>query len=172
MSAEPEPPPHETRLVVPPPKKAGPLSGGAGLALGIVLLAAAGALIYNTYWRASADEPVESARFYMCSGDGNVFAYAMKKGESVPIACPACKKTTAFPAEACYWTRDGGTKDKPTYVILNRHLKRDGPTICPDCGREVVGHNPDPRKSGARVEPAAASSTQPAASPAKTERDR
>lgn len=161
MSAE--PPPHESRLDVPSPKKSGPLSGGAGALLAVVLLSAAGYLFYNNYWNAAADEPVDTARWFKCTGDDNAFTYAMKKGEKPPVACPACKKTTAFPAEACYWTRDGGTKDKPTYVVLNKHLGKEGDTICPDCGRVVVGHNPDPRKGKPRAEtalPTTAATTQ------------
>ena len=35
-------------------------------------------------------------------------------------------------------------KLEPTYVLLNKYIGKPGPTICPDCGREVKGHNPLP----------------------------
>lgn len=164
-----EPPAHETRLVVPPPKKGGALSGGGGALLAVVLLAAAGYLIYNNYWNAAAEDPVDTARWFKCAEDGNDFAYVLKMGDKPPITCPKCKKETGFPAEACYWTRDGGVKDKPTYVILNKHLGKEGDTICPDCGRVVVGHNPDPRKAGAARREAAGPTTAPASAPSDGE---
>lgn len=163
MSAE--PPPHETRLVVPPPKKAGPLSGGAGAVLAVVLLGGAAYLFYTNLWRATADDPVETLRWFKCTDDGNAFAHSLKKGDKPPVACPKCKKTTGYPAEACYWTRDGGVKDTPTYVILNKHLGKEGDTICPDCGRVVVGHNPDPRRAGGRAERAAPTSEPTTSAP-------
>jgi len=181
MSAE---PPHsESTFVAQSPRKGGPLSGGAGVLLVIVLLGGAGALFYKNYRHAEAEAPVETQRRFMCSGDSNVFMYALKKGESPPVPCTVCKKSTGFPCEACYWTRDGQTKDTPTFVILNHHLGKSGDTICPDCGRVVVGHNPDPRsvtvrdavKNADSPTPAAsdAAATQPAGeTPSRDERDR
>jgi hypothetical protein len=51
---------------------------------------------------------------------------------------------TGYPAEACYWTADGGTKTEPTWVLMNAVLGKPGPTFCPDCGRLVVARNPMP----------------------------
>lgn len=164
-----EPPAHESSSAVSPPGKSGPLSGGAGALLAVVLLGATGYLFYNNFWKAGADEPADTLRWYLCTADNNAFTYAMKKGEMPPVTCPACKKTTAYPAEACYWTRDGGIKDKPTYVVLNKHLGKEGDTICPDCGRVVVGHNPDPRKTRPHAE-TALPTTAPEETP--TDRDR
>ena len=156
-----EPPAYEPQQVGHSPRKAGPLSGGAGAVLAFVLIVVAGYLFYNNFWKANAEEPVETLRWFKCTGDDNAFTYALKKGDKPPVTCPQCKKTTGYPAETCYWTRDGGTKDKPTYVILNKNLGKEGDTICPDCGRVVVGHNPDPRKSrpGPGRESAAPSAT-------------
>ena len=33
---------------------------------------------------------------------------------------------------------------EPTYVLLNTWTGKPGPTICPDCGREVTRFNPMP----------------------------
>src|SRR5690349_11481172 len=49
-----------------------------------------------------------------------------------------------YQAELCYWTKDGTTKDTPTYVLLNKYKGKSEPTFCPDCGRLVVGRNPGP----------------------------
>ena len=57
-------------------------------------------------------------------------------------------KKTGVPAEACYWTADGGTKKNPTWVLLNELAGKPGPTFCPDCNRLVVGHNPAPGPAG------------------------
>jgi len=145
MSAE--PPAHESTSVSNSPRRGGPLSGPGGVILVLVLFGAAGALFYKNYRHAAAENPVDSMRRYMCTEDANVFVAMLKLGESPPVVCPQCKKKTGFPCEACYWTKDGGVKDTPTWVILNRHLNKEGDTICPDCGRVVVGHNPDPRKA-------------------------
>jgi hypothetical protein len=57
-----------------------------------------------------------------------------------------------FPAENCYWTKEGKTKEVPTLVLLNKYKGSNDPTFCPDCGRLVVGHNP-PAMEGKRPPP-------------------
>jgi hypothetical protein len=71
------------------------------------------------------------------------FNYELKAGENFPVKAPSGGKT-GYPAEACYWTRDGQVKAEPTYVLLNQMLGKPGPTYCPDCGRLVVPRNPRP----------------------------
>ena len=129
----------------------GPLGGGFGLFVALVLFGSAGWMFYNyraeiTTTNAAPEQPVATPRPFLCSVDGNQFFYGMKEHESPPVNCPKCKKTTAYPCEACYYTKDGGIKDSPTWVILNHYLGKKGDTICPDCGHVVIGHNPDPRK--------------------------
>lgn len=76
---------------------------------------------------------------------GKVFeGYRIKDGDTWPWPHPSTKNRTLYPTETCYWTSDGGAKLEPTYVILNSIVGKEGPTICPDCGREVVAHNPMP----------------------------
>lgn len=66
-------------------------------------------------------------------------------GEMYPWVNPKTGKKTVYPAESCYWTKDGKAKLEPTLVILNSLLgKKNQPTICPDCGRTVTAHNPMP----------------------------
>ena len=70
--------------------------------------------------------------------------YGIREGETIPYKNPKTGERTLYPAEKCYWTRDGKAKLEPTYVLLNETIGKPGPTICPDCGRRVVGHNPMP----------------------------
>lgn len=70
--------------------------------------------------------------------------YTMKDGAKVPFTNPKTGRATLYPAETCFWTKDGKAKLEPTYVLLNQRAGKPGPTLCPDCGREVVGHNPMP----------------------------
>ena len=62
----------------------------------------------------------------------------------VPCRAPDTGKMAGYPAELCYWTRDGRPKADPTPVALNDTLGKPGPTFCPECGRLVVHHNPAP----------------------------
>lgn len=76
---------------------------------------------------------------------GELFAeFAVADGENYPVENPKTGERTLMPAEKCYWTKDGGAKFEPTFVLLNSVLGKPDPTICPDCGREVVFHNPMP----------------------------
>lgn len=76
---------------------------------------------------------------------GEVFtSVSAKEGAIAPYENPKTGKRTLVPPEACYWTRDGKAKIEPTLVVLNSFAGKPGPTICPDCGREVVRHNPMP----------------------------
>ncbi len=79
------------------------------------------------------------------SESGRIFEnYRIKDGDSWPWKHPSTGNRTLYPAEACYWTSDGQAKLEPTYVVLNSIMGKEGPTTCPDCGREVVAHNPMP----------------------------
>lgn len=70
--------------------------------------------------------------------------YKMSSGDTIPFKNPKTGRRSLYPAEACLWTKDGKAKLEPTYVLLNQFCGKTGPTICPDCGRTVVGHNPMP----------------------------
>ena len=61
---------------------------------------------------------------------------------TMPVLSPFSGKNTGYPAELCYWTKDGSIKTDPTPVLLNTYIGDNSPTFCPDCGRLVVGHNP------------------------------
>jgi len=131
----------------PPVRSTGPLSGPLGIFVFILLFTAAGYLTYHTLTTAPIPDPKPQLTVFLCTETNKPFEYAMQMGEKWPVPSPFSKKNTGYPAEQCYWTRDGKRKSEPTYVILNEHLGKRGDTICPDCGRLVVGHNPPPPDS-------------------------
>ncbi len=88
---------------------------------------------------------------YIDTETGKTFRHKNETGETHPIESPYSGKRTGVVAEPCFWTADGGTKSEPTWVLLNELAGKQGPTFCPDCGRLVVGHNPQP---GEGVRPA------------------
>jgi hypothetical protein len=93
------------------------------------------------------ESPAEAAtrdRLFMCAETEKSFRYKLEKGVTIPVPSPYSGKETGYPAELCYWTKDGQTKTDPTPVLLNSYKHVPGPTFCPDCGRLVVGHNPAP----------------------------
>ncbi len=72
---------------------------------------------------------------------GEIFEdFRLKDGVAFPVRNPNTGTDTLVPAEACNWTRDGRAKMDPTWV----HVPQSGSAICPDCGRTVVGRNPQP----------------------------
>jgi hypothetical protein len=156
-------------------KKASLLSGGRGLAVCVLLLALAGFMTYRTLTTAPPPVPEPIETIFMCSEKHMTFPYAMRAGESWPVVSPFTNQRTGYPVEHCYWTKDGKRKATPTYVILNEHLGKPGDTICPDCGRVVIGHNPPPPPGTPLAEPGSATqqtpppgTAKPATSPGKT----
>ncbi|MBC7835079.1 MAG: hypothetical protein H7Y88_08250 [Phycisphaerales bacterium] len=73
--------------------------------------------------------------------------YPIKHGSSFPWKNPKTGKNSLYPAERCFWTRDGKAKTEPTLVFVKAYANSDEETLCPDCGRKVVPHNPTPPDS-------------------------
>jgi len=71
------------------------------------------------------------------------FKVTVEPGMPNPVKAPS-GGMTGYPAEECWWTKDGQPRKEPYYVLLNSTIDKPGPTFCPDCGRLVVGHNPRP----------------------------
>src|SRR5205814_6157559 len=112
----------------------------------ILMLVAAGYLV----WRAMGPSEAEAAasdRWFVDSKTMKPFRHELKIGDHVPCDAPS-GGATGYPAELCYWTKDGQPKKDPTPVLLNMWLGKSGATFCPDCGRLVVGHNPEPKPGG------------------------
>jgi hypothetical protein len=128
------------RLLETPAGKVGAISAS------VLLLAIAG---WVAYANLKSDTPTTAFHtMFICTETGKTFEHTNKIGETQPILSPHSDKKTGVPAEACYWTADGGTKKNPTWVLLNELAGKPGPTFCPDCNRLVVGHNPAPGPAG------------------------
>ncbi|MGE3322064.1 MAG: hypothetical protein AB7K52_07395 [Phycisphaerales bacterium] len=94
----------------------------------------------------AAEESVR--RTVVDSQTGEVFIdFRIPKTGMYPWKNPKTGTDTLWPAEKCFWTKDGKAKIEPTYVLLNRFAGKPGDTICPDCGRKIVPHNPMPPMS-------------------------
>ena len=118
-------------------------SAGKGIATALVAIG----LIVVVVSARSALGPSEAAhlsrgRVFMDAETGKPFNYTVKVGDKFPIEAPSGKKS-GWPAELCYWTKDGKPKREPTYVLLNENAvpRKSGPTFCPDCGRLVTPQN-------------------------------
>lgn len=112
----------------------------AVLAIG---LSAAAWRIYSNVGPSDAAR-LSRERVFIDSENNKPFEFELKAGMRIPVRSPHSGKETGYPAELCYWTKDGKPKTEPTYVLLNNWVGKSGPTFCPDCGRLVVGHNPPP----------------------------
>ena len=126
------------------------LESRAGKTVAIVLflggIGVAGYVIKTSFM--SSVVSAERHRIFVDSVTLQGFTHDLQKGESIPVDAPSGGKT-GYPAELCYWTKDGQPKSDPTPVLMNTWIGKPEPTFCPDCGRLVVGHNP-PAVAGAR----------------------
>jgi hypothetical protein len=115
---------------------------GKWIAVGFVILAL-GVAFYEIKDSFSSVASQDRSRTFMDSQTMQPFHHELEKGESIPVDAPSGGKT-GYPAEFCYWTKDGQIKSDPTPVLLNSWIGKSGPTFCPDCGRLVVANNPQP----------------------------
>jgi hypothetical protein len=84
-------------------------------------------------------------RTYICSETGKPFDITLEEGMTIPVKSPHTGRKTGYPAEMCYWTKEGQPAKEPHAVLLKKTVDPSaGPTFCPVCGRLVVGHNPTP----------------------------
>jgi hypothetical protein len=99
----------------------------------------------------SSDGEESRNRWFVCAQTRKSFKARLEVGMSVPVMSPFSHKATGYPAELCYWKKDGTPKREPTPVLLNRLAdpNDNSPTFCPDCGRLVVAHNPPPAEGHA-----------------------
>ncbi len=99
----------------------------------------------NTIFSPISPDEQSRIRAAIDGESGELFEeYRVKDGVTLPWKNPKTGKNTVWPAEKCYWNKDGTAKITPTYVLLNDLVGKPGPTLCPDCGHVVVGHNPMP----------------------------
>jgi hypothetical protein len=122
------------------------LQSGAGKVLAGVVVIVGLVLAFYSLRGVTTDAGEELARnrMFIDIETGQPFEHELEMGKPFPVRAPSGKES-GYPAEACYWTKDGKTKSEPTYVFVSSVWKGGSePTFCPDCGRLVVGHNPKP----------------------------
>jgi hypothetical protein len=134
-----------------------------------VLVAVIAAVLAVVLVIKSKPVPVPQHVTYICSETLKPFDYELKEGDSIPVLSPFTGKKTGYPAELCYWTKEGKIKETPTPVLLNELVGKPGPTFCPDCGRLVVGRNPPPQ-AGAAPPPTQAEYVASTATTQKTDK--
>lgn len=118
--------------------------------MAVTALIAAGVILY--YQVGGPDVARQASdRVYIDIATGKTFTYTIKEGDMEPIKAPS-GGLTGYRAETCYWGKDADgrwiIKDEPTYVVWKKRIDPETTeeTLCPDCGRRVVGHNPKPRQ--------------------------
>jgi hypothetical protein len=115
----------------------------------VVMVALAAGIAYFTLGDALATPGGNTDRIDVVdASDPNnlvqIRGFRAPSGSMPPFNSPSTGKPMVFPAERCYWTKDGKGKLEPTLVLLNEFIGKPGPTNCPDCGREVYPRFPYP----------------------------
>lgn len=125
---------------------------GKIVAIALVLIGL-GVAAWAVYTNVGPSEAVKLTRdrVFVDATTGKPFNYTLHVGDVVPVLAPS-GKNTGYPAELCFWTKDGKEKSDPTPVLLNSTVGKSEPTFCPDCGRLVIARNPAPG-SGVKVPP-------------------
>ncbi len=124
----------------------------------IVTMGAAVAIFFAVHslrsfiWETSDAKAQDLTRLYICASTGQTFQYTLQIGDTTPVKSPYTGTNTGYPAELCYWTKDGSIATDPTPVLLNDYKGIHQPTFCPVCGRLVVFRNP-PASAGRRPPP-------------------
>ena len=121
---------------------AGKAASGVVLVVALVMIV----LSFRANFGRTDAASIAGTRMYIDASNGKTFEHRLELGEITPIKAPSGQQS-GYPAEACYWTKDGKPKQDPTWVLLNIYAKKPGPTFCQDCGRLVVGRNPPPTSS-------------------------
>ena len=123
----------------------------AGILVVVALLVAF--FVLKSSFTSEAEE-LAANRTYIDATTNKPFHVRLEAGMELPIKAPSGGKT-GYPAEMCYWTKDGKLRKEPYAVLLNSWVGKAEPTFCPDCGRLVRPHNPVPAP-GDRPPPTAA----------------
>jgi hypothetical protein len=140
-------------------------STGGKIAAGLFLLVAAVGVFLGVrnFFGPRSEVAAANQRWFIDASTGKRFSHDLKAGETFPVRAPS-GQNAGYPAELCYWTKDGRPKDDPTPVLMKMWKGEEGPTFCPDCGRLVRPHNPKP-KPGDKPPPTEAEYKQRRGSP-------
>ena len=115
------------------------IAAAAAISLAAILL------IYQLF---SATPDIGEGAAYMVAIDaksGAIIERFKPPATGLPWKNPDTGELTLYPAEMCWYQKDGKVKSKATYVLVRKLLGESGETTCPDCGRRVVLRNPAPR---------------------------
>jgi hypothetical protein len=116
------------------------------IALGVVFFSIKGS------FGSSEIQNFANTRTFICAETLKPYQYELTATSKIPAPSPFSGKNTGYPAEMCYWTKEGKIRPTPYPVLLNSYRKLPEPTFCPDCGRLVTVRNPAPQ-SGAKPPP-------------------
>src|SRR5687768_1290059 len=119
-------------------------TGGKIVAVALVAVAAVAVfLAVRGFFGDAPEVAAANERVFIDQSTGKSFSHTLRPGETFPVRAPS-GKDAGYPAELCYWTKDGQPKTEPTAVLLKSWLGEEGQTFCHDCGRLVRPHNPQP----------------------------
>jgi hypothetical protein len=118
---------------------------GKVVAAGFLIVALAVGFLAVRSYLAAGGASAANDRLFICAKTGKTFEYTLKFGDPIPVRSPYSGEDTGYPADLCYWTREGTVKKDPTPVLVKSRTGDRSPTFCPDCGRLVVVHNPKPK---------------------------
>ena len=76
----------------------------------VICVIAVGLVAYTAFGRKEPAEATSQERVFICAETMKTFPYKLKVGEKAPVMSPYSKEKTGYPAERCYWTRDGGAE--------------------------------------------------------------
>lgn len=127
-------------------------NAGKGVTIAFILIALGAAFFSIKGSFGSSDVQGLNTRTFICAQTLKPYQYELTTTSKIPAPSPFSGKNTGYPAEMCYWTKDGKIRPTPYPVLLNSYKKLPEPTFCPDCGRLVVARNPQP-SAGAKPPP-------------------
>jgi hypothetical protein len=116
-------------------------AAGRGVAIGLVALGIV--VCVWSFMSFMRDEAYDLARgrVFICAETKKPYSVTLNEHMKIPYDSPHSGKPTGYPAELCYWTKEGKPKEDPTPVLLNSYINQPEPTFCPDCGRLVTLRN-------------------------------
>jgi len=142
VSEDGSPPPKEQASLVERVRHFFLRTTGGRIIGGALAAAAIGAALFQFVGVMQADDAQWPRVRVMDPETGHLRWQRVGTGE-FPYRNPKTGERSMYPVEYCFENQCG--PDGGTPVVLNDYLDKEGPTICPTCGAEVVAHNPRPK---------------------------
>src|SRR5688572_13550439 len=88
------------------------------LAAGALLVIAAFGVFFGvrSFFGDAPEVRAANRRVFVDAETGQSFTHELQAGETTPVRAPSGKQS-GYPAELCYWTKDGKPKAEPTAVL-------------------------------------------------------